>query len=78
MQAHCMVTDNESLTGDRLSKICAGLESTRLGVMLEIRLEWKSTLKIAKSTIKRVIQTTTLEWIPLSLAWISTPKRSDP
>ena len=31
---------------------------------------WKSTLKIVESTLKRVIQTTTLEWIPSNLEWI--------
>ena len=31
-------------------------------------------LKIVESTLKRVIQTTTIEWIPLFEEWISTPK----
>ena len=45
-----------------LSK-CAGVEilgSHRFGVNFQF-----STLKIVESTLKRVIQTTTLEWIPL-------------
>ena len=32
--------------------------------------------KIVESTLKRVIQPNTLEWIPLFGAWISTPKQS--
>ena len=40
--------------------------------------EWKSTLKIVESTLKRVIQTTTLEWIPLFWEWISTPNEVVP
>ena len=41
-------------------------------------LEWKSTLKIVESTLKRVFQTTTLEWIPLFWEWISTPNEVIP
>ena len=41
-------------------------------------MEWKSTLKIVESTLKRVIQTTIL-WNGFDyFEWISTPKRSDP
>ena len=41
-------------------------KSTLLGIILgSLHLEWKSMLKIVESTLKRVIQTTTLEWIPL-------------
>ena len=54
------------------------IHSFRNHIMDHFVLEWKSTLKIVAYTLKRLIQTTTLEWIPLFWEWISTPKWSDP
>ena len=49
-----------------LSKF-AGVEihSFRSHIRDHFVLAWKSTLKIVESNLKRVIQTTTLEWITI-------------
>ena len=46
---------------------CAGVEihSFRSHIRDHFVLEWKSTLKIVESALKRVIQTTPLEYMPL-------------
>ena len=46
---------------------CAGVDvhSFRSHIKDYFDLEWKSMLKRVESTLKRMIQPTTLEWIPL-------------
>ena len=56
-----------SLLLTRYSPNAMEWKSTLLGVTLgdHFVLEWKSTPIIVESTLKRVLQTTALEWIPL-------------